>query len=92
MKNTPDGDRLKSYVQRIANLHQQKREIQEDIKDIYVVVKSAGYDPKIVRSIIKRMEEDPQKRAEREELIQIYLDALGEFAKTPLGMAAMEKL
>jgi uncharacterized protein (UPF0335 family) len=92
MKNTPDGDRLKSYVQRIANLHQQKREIQDDIKDIYVEVKSAGYDPKIVRSIIKRMEEDPQKRAEREELIQIYLDALGEFAKTPLGMAAMEKL
>jgi uncharacterized protein (UPF0335 family) len=92
MKNTPDGDLLKSYVQRIANLHQQKREIQEDIKDIYVVVKSAGYDPKIVRSIIKRMEEDPQKRAEREELIQIYLDALGEFARTPLGMAAMDKL
>lgn len=92
MKNTPDGERLKSYVTRIENLLVQRREIQDDIKDIYTEVRSAGYDPKIVRALIRERAEDAQKRAEREELMVIYRDALGSLADTPLGHAAMGKL
>ena len=74
---TIDSDRLKSYVTRIENLEETKRETAEDIKDVYTEVKSAGLDTKIVRKVIKLRRMDKDARDEQETLLDIYMRALG---------------
>lgn len=91
MTNTPDGTRLVSYISRIENLEAQKKEIQEDIKDIYVEVKSAGYTPKVVRQLIRERAMDKQQLEEERQMLEIYRDALGQLADTPLGEAALRR-
>lgn len=91
MTNTPDGTRLASYISRIENLEAQKKEIQDDIKDIFTEIKSAGYTPKIVRQLIRERAMDKQQLEEERQLLEIYRDALGQLADTPLGEAALRR-
>ena len=86
------GSQLKNFIERIENLEEQKKQFAEDIRDVYLEVKSAGFDVKIVRAVIKARSEDADKRAEREALVKVYLDALGDLADTPLGKAAISNL
>jgi len=83
---------LASFIDRIEALESDKSQIAEDIKDIYLEVKSAGYDVKIVRAVIKMRAEDKEKRDERQAMIDLYMNALGDLADTPLGRAAIEKI
>lgn len=71
------ADRLKSYVDRIERLEEEKKVIAEDIKDVYTEVKAAGFDVKIVRKAIALRKMEDHKRREEEELLDLYLDALG---------------
>ena len=77
MDDPVQGDQLKSIVQRIERLEEEKKGIADDIKDVYLEAKATGYDPKIMREIIKLRKMQPHDRQEMEHILQTYLAALG---------------
>lgn len=76
-QNSVVGDALRSFIERIERLEEEKQGLSEDIKDVYSEAKSHGFDVKIMRQVIRlrKMEEDSRK--EQEALIDTYLHALG---------------
>jgi uncharacterized protein (UPF0335 family) len=81
--------RLLSIIERIEALEAERKNLAEDVKDIYREAKSAGYDVPVLRLLVKRRAEDEEKRNIREALLETYLAALGQLADTPLGNAAI---
>ena len=81
----PDGSadksvsaqRLKSFITRIERLEDEKKNLGSDIREVYSEAKSAGYDTKIMRQVIKVRAMDKTDREEQESLLQVYLDAVG---------------
>ena len=71
--NSFNGDRLKSLVERIERLEAEKAALADDIKEIYSEVKSAGYEGKIVRQVIRLRKIDKADRAEQQELLNLYM-------------------
>jgi len=71
------GDRLKQLVERIERLEEEKAGLADDIRDVYAEAKSAGFETKIMRQIIKLRKMDHQKRIEQEELLDLYKSAIG---------------
>ncbi len=71
------ADRLRSIVERIERLEEEKKALGNDIKDIYAEAKSAGFEVKVVRHIIKLRKIDPAEVEEQENLTDLYLRALG---------------
>lgn len=80
---------LRLLIERIERLEEEKAGIGEDIKDVYSEAKSRGFDPKIMRIIVRERKMDKHARDERDALIETYKAALGMLADTPLGQAAM---
>lgn len=70
-------DRLKSLIERIERLEEEKKGIQDDIKDIYAEAKSAGFDTKIMKTIIKLRKMSAADRDEQEALLETYRKAIG---------------
>jgi len=70
-------DQLLGYIDRIERMDEDKRAISEDIKEIYVEVKSAGYDTKIVRKIISIRRKTKEQRQEEETLLDLYMQSIG---------------
>lgn len=66
------GDRLKSIVERIERLEEEKRALASDIKDIYAEAKSAGFDTKVVRGVIRDRRREPAELEEEEALRDLY--------------------
>ncbi len=73
-----DAGRLKSLIQRIEKLEEEKANIANDIKEVFSEAKSAGYDVKILRQVIRIRKMDKADRDEMDELLELYLSALGE--------------
>jgi uncharacterized protein (UPF0335 family) len=71
------GDRLKSFVERIERLEEEKRALAEDIKEVYAEAKGTGFDPKIMRQVIRLRRMDKDDLDEQESLLDIYKRALG---------------
>lgn len=71
------ADRLRSLVERIERLEEEKRSLSNDIKDIYQEAKSAGFDCKVLRQLIKIRREEPAEVEEAETLLDVYRRALG---------------
>lgn len=71
------ADRLKSFIERIERLTEEKRAISDDIKDIFAEAKSAGFDVKVLRSIIRIRQQEPSEVEEQMSLLDTYLHALG---------------
>ena len=71
------GARLKSFVERIENVEEDQSDLAEDKKEIYIEVKSAGYDVKTIRKIVKLRKMDTEKRAEEDQLLALYKSAIG---------------
>lgn len=69
-------EQLKSIVERIEKLEDDRDIIKEDIRDVYAEAKGVGYDVKALRQIVRLRAEDPNKRAEREAILDTYLHAL----------------
>ena len=90
--NTFAPERLRSIVDRIERLEGERKALAEDIKDIYTEAKSAGFDVKALRALIAERRKDAQEAEEQRSLLDIYRDALGQLASTPLGQAAMERV
>ena len=70
-------DQLRSIVERIERLEEEKRALADDIKEVYAEAKGNGFDTKTLRTVIKLRKEDVTERAEREALLDLYMHALG---------------
>jgi len=68
---------LKSIVERIERLEEEKGALAEDIKEVYAEAKANGFDPKIVRQVIRLRGQDAAERQEEAALLDLYLQALG---------------
>ncbi|MBX9884885.1 MAG: DUF2312 domain-containing protein [Novosphingobium sp.] len=70
-------DRLRLLIERIERLEEEKKGIGDDIKDVYAEAKSTGYDPKIMRQIVRLRKLKPDDRREMEAILDTYKNALG---------------
>lgn len=70
------ADRLRSLIERIERLEEEKSGIAADIRDIYAEAKSAGFDPKVMRAMIKLRKMNAADRDEQEFLTETYRKAL----------------
>lgn len=68
---------LKAFVERIEKLEEEKKAINDDIRDVYTEAKANGFDVKALRKIIAIRKMDPQEREELEALVETYMHALG---------------
>lgn len=87
--NSIEAQALTQFIERIERLEDEKRGIADDIKDVYAEAKAHGFDPKIMREVVKLRKMEDEKRREREALIETYLLALGVLVDTPLGQYAI---
>jgi hypothetical protein len=74
---TATDDRLRLLIERIERLEEEKKDISENIKDVYTEGASTGYDKKIMRKIVKIRKQNRADRLEEEALTTTYLCALG---------------
>jgi uncharacterized protein (UPF0335 family) len=68
---------LKSIVERVERLEEEKSAIAEDIKDVFAEAKGNGFDVKALRTIIRMRKMDANERAEQETILETYLRAMG---------------
>jgi len=71
------GEHLKSFIERIERLEEEKKAFSDDIKDVYAEAKANGFDTKIIKSIVKLRKQDRDKRHEEEEILSLYMTAIG---------------
>jgi uncharacterized protein (UPF0335 family) len=71
------ADRLRSFVDRIERLEEEKQALAGDIKDIYAEAKSAGFDVKVLRKLISVRRLEAQEREEIDQLLTLYMRAIG---------------
>lgn len=83
------GDRLRSFIERIGRLEEKKRGLAADIKEVYAETKGSGFDTKIMRLLVKERRMDKDDLDEQQTLLDLYRQALGMLATTPLGEAAL---
>lgn len=70
-------DQLRSIVQRIERLEEEKKALTEDIRDVYAEAKANGFDTKALRAIVRLRKQDPKEREEHEAILATYMVALG---------------
>ena len=70
-------DRLRLLIERIERLEEEKKGIADDIRDVYAEAKAVGYDPKIMRQIVRLRKMDANDRSEQEMILDTYKAALG---------------
>jgi uncharacterized protein (UPF0335 family) len=71
------GERLKSFIERVERLEEEKRALAADVKEVYSEAKGAGFDVKTMREIIKIRRMDEDYLDDREALLDTYMRALG---------------
>ena len=70
-------ERLRSLVERIERLEEEKKALADDIKEIYAEAKSAGFDTKVLRKVIRQRKIDARELEEQETILDLYRRALG---------------
>lgn len=71
---------LKTLVERIERLEEEKKTLGADIKEVYAEAKGNGFETKIIRKIIAIRKKDRHEREEEQSMLDIYLEALGMLA------------
>ncbi|GBR43089.1 MULTISPECIES: DUF2312 domain-containing protein [Gluconobacter] len=71
------ADRLRSIIERVERLEEERKALAGDIKDIFSEAKSAGFDVKVIKQIIRLRKQEPAEVEEQETLLDIYRRALG---------------
>jgi uncharacterized protein (UPF0335 family) len=78
MSDAPvSDDQLRLFIERIERLEEEKKGISDDIRDVYLESKSQGYDPKIMRQIVRLRKLKPDDRKAMDAILDIYKNALG---------------
>lgn len=75
--HSEDVTKLKQYIEKIENLETEKTEIQENISDVYKQAKDDGFDPKIMKKVIKLKRMKTEERENEDLLLDTYMVALG---------------
>lgn len=70
-------DQLKSLIERVERLEEEKAALASDIKDVYAEAKGHGFDVKIMRKVVRIRKMDAAERSTEEEMLDLYLSALG---------------
>lgn len=68
--------KLRSYIERVERLEEEKKNISDDIKELYNEIKNEGFDTKAIKSIVKLRKQDDHKRQEAEAILNLYKEAL----------------
>lgn len=71
------ADQLRSFVERVERLNEEKKSISDDIKDVYTEAKGNGYDSKVMKTLIKERAKDREARQEERAILELYETALG---------------
>jgi len=71
------ADRLRLLIERIERLEEEKKAMADDIRDVYAEAKAVGYDPKIMRTVVRLRKMDTHDRREADDLLETYKSALG---------------
>ena len=77
LNQTAQGQ-LKSIIERIERLEQEKSEIAEQVKEVFAEAKGNGFDVKIIRKVVRIRKQDRAKRLEEEAIFDLYMSAIGE--------------
>lgn len=83
MSETAGGnskEQIKSIVERVEKLEEEKKAITDDIKDVFAEAKGNGFDVKALRTIVRMRKQDAGERAEQEAILETYMHALGMLA------------
>lgn len=83
------SDILRSFIERIERLSEEKDGISADISEIYKEAKGSGFDVAVMRKVVALRKMDRADRQEMEAILDLYKSALGMLADTPLGEAAI---
>jgi uncharacterized protein (UPF0335 family) len=84
------GEQLKSFIERIERLEEERSALSGDIKEVYAEARGTGFEPKIMRQIIKIRKMDKQELDEEESLLDLYKRALGMLPATEIAARAAE--
>jgi uncharacterized protein (UPF0335 family) len=76
LNSTAQGQ-LRSFIERIERLEEDKAAVQSDLKEVFAEAKGTGFDAKILRKVVRLRKQDVAKRQEEEALIELYLSAIG---------------
>jgi uncharacterized protein (UPF0335 family) len=71
------ADRLRSFIERIERLEEDRAGLNADIREVLSEAKSAGFDGKTIRQIVRLRKLDPSERQEQEHLLEVYRRAVG---------------
>lgn len=75
--NSIAGERLRSIVERIERLDEERKTLGNDVKDIFAEARGAGFDVKVLRMLIRVRKQDPTEVEEQESLLAVYRHAVG---------------
>lgn len=84
-------EHLRSFVERVERLSEEKDALAADIREVYAEAKGQGFDTKIMRKVIALRKLETAERQEQEAMLDLYMGALGMLADTPLGRAAVAR-
>jgi uncharacterized protein (UPF0335 family) len=71
------GQELRQFIERVERLEEEKKEIADQVKEVFAEIKSRGFDTKAIRVILRERKQDPDTIAEQETLVDMYKAALG---------------
>jgi uncharacterized protein (UPF0335 family) len=71
------ADRLKSFIERVERLEEEKAALTADIREVYAEAKGSGFDTKVMRQIVRLRKMDPATRQEHDALVELYRRAIG---------------
>lgn len=77
VSQTVAAGQLRSFIERVEKLEEEKKTIVDDIKEVYSEMKGTGFDTKAVRKIVKMRKQDQAQRQEEEAILDLYCAALG---------------
>lgn len=80
------ADHLRSYIERIERLEEEKKALQDDIKEVFAEAKGTGFDVKAMREIVRLRKMDKADRTEKEYMVDLYKHALGMLDQLPLDL------
>ena len=71
------GEQLRAFIERIERLEEEKKDVQEQIKEVFSEAKGVGFDTRIMRQLVRLRRLRDADRSEQEELLEIYKTAIG---------------
>ena len=84
-------DHLRAFIERIERLEEEKATLMEDIREVYAEAKGTGFDPKIMRQVVRIRKMEPDQRQEQEYVLDTYLSALGMLEQSGANDSAAEE-